>query len=68
MKVRANNWYTYRPALIDTWDPCTTLRPGERVQVRKAPGCPPPNTMGHAHVYDVAGKLRGLVHTASLTR
>ena len=68
MKVRANSWYTYRPALIDQWDACTTLRPGDRVQVRKMPGCPPPNTMGHAHVCDETGKFRGLVHTASLTR
>lgn len=68
MKVRANNWYTYQPALIDQWDPCTTLKTGERVQVRKMHGCPPPNTMGHAHVFDSAGKFRGLVSTHSLVK
>lgn len=66
MQVKTIRWYVYRPALIDQSDACTTLQPGDRVQVRRAPGCPPPNTMGHAHVYDTAGKLRGLVCTASL--
>lgn len=66
MKVMSNRWYVYRPASYDLFDARTSLRPGDRVQVRRAPGCPPPNTMGHAHVYDVAGKLAGLVCTASL--
>ena len=68
MKVRANNWYTYRPALYDVIDPRTTLVSGERVQVRKMRGCPPPNVMNHAHVFDSAGKFRGLVSTYSLAR
>lgn len=68
MKVRANNWYTFRPVAMDIWDAKTTLATGERVQVRKVHGCPPPNTMGHAHVYDTAGKFRGLVCTASLVQ
>lgn len=68
MKVRANSWYTYRPVAMDVWDAKTTLAAGERVQVRNVRGCPPPNIMGHAHVYDTAGKFRGLVCTASLTR
>lgn len=67
-KVRANNWYTFHPVGMDLYDPKTTLASGDIVQVKRAPGCPPPNTMGHCHVYDVAGKFRGLVLTNSLQR
>lgn len=66
MKVRANSWYTYRPCLLDVADGRTALKPGDRVQVRNLPGCPPCNTMRHAHVYDASGQFAGLVCTASL--
>jgi hypothetical protein len=67
-RVRMGARYTYRPALIDLIDPKTTLAPGDIVRVVRLRGCPPPNTMGHCHVYDAAGKLRGLVLTNSLQR
>ena len=68
MKVRANSWYIYRPAGFDVWDALTALKAGDRVQVKNLHGCPPCNTMGHAHVVDVSGKFAGLVSTASLSR
>ena len=67
MRVRTNGWYVYRPAGWDVFDARTSLKAGDRVQVKKLPGCPPPNTMGHAHVY-FDGKFVGLVATASLTK
>lgn len=68
MKVRANSWYTFRRAGWDVFDPKVDLKNGDRVQVKNLPGCPPCNTMGHAHVYDAAGNFRGLVCTASLSK
>ena len=55
MKVRANRLYVYRPALFDVADPCLgaregLLKPGHTVRVVNLPGCPPCNTMAHAHV------------------
>lgn len=68
MKVRVNKWYTFRPVGWDVIDAKNTARiePGQRVQVRNLPGCPPANTMGHAHVFDTAGQFVGMVSTASL--
>lgn len=67
-RVRANSWYYFYPVALDVYDAKTSLRPGARVQVRRLPGCPAPNTMGHAHVYDAAGRFAGLVCTASLRK
>jgi hypothetical protein len=65
MKVRTNSFYLYDPVPMDVWDARTELKQGDRVQVVHLHGCPPPNTMGHAHVYH-NGKFAGLVSTASL--
>lgn len=67
-RVRTNSWYFFHPVALDVYDAKTSLSPGERVQVRNVRGCPPANTMGHAHVYDTAGQFRGLVCTASLRK
>ena len=65
MKVKTNQFYEYQPVPMDYLDPKTNLNPGDIVQVKKLPGCPPPNTMGHAHVY-FKGRFAGLVHVNSL--
>ena len=65
MKVKANSYYKYNPVGLDRWDSRTNLESGDIVQVKKIPGCPPPNTMGHCHVY-FDGKFAGLVLTNSL--
>ena len=67
MKVKANGFYKYEPVMLDRYDARTDLSPGDVVQVKKLPGCPPPNTMGHAHVY-FEGKFAGLVHVNSLVK
>ncbi len=65
MRVRANQKYIFYPNMIDRIHACTSLVPGSIVTVVRMPGCPPPNTMQHAHVeYD--GRFAGLVHTNSL--
>lgn len=67
MKVRSGSVYVYRPAGCDIWDPKTALQAGDRVRVKSLPGCPPANTMGHAHVvHPATDKFIGLVLTASL--
>ena len=66
MKVKANSYYKYNPVGLDLWDSRTNLKPGDVVQVKKLrDGSPPPNTMGHCHVY-FDGKFAGLVLTNSL--
>ena len=65
MKVKANGYYKYNPVMWDVFFSKTNLNPGAIVQVKKLPGCPPPNTMGHAHVY-FEGEFAGLVHVNSL--
>lgn len=72
-RVRAGATYTFRPAFWDQIDPphgvkTGILRPGDKVRVVKLPGCPPPNTMGHAHIQTLAGDFAGLVDTYSLVR
>jgi len=47
------------------FDARTSLKAGDVVRVVNIPGCPPCNTMGHAHVYR-EGQFAGLVATASL--
>lgn len=69
MKVRLNSVYTFRRAGWDLCDPKVAIADGTKVRVTKPYGCPPPNTMGHAHVADAAtGEFLGLVSTASLVR
>ena len=67
MKVRTNGFYKFNPVMWDVLDSKTNLNPGDIVQVKNLPGCPPPNTMGHAHVY-FEGKFAGLVHVNSLEK
>ena len=66
MKVKDNGTYRYQPCLWDIVDPTTPLTENALVQVVKLEGCPPPNTMGHAHVADADGRVLGLVSTSSL--
>jgi hypothetical protein len=66
VKVKANKFYVYIPCLLDQVDGRTDLKSGDVVQVRNLDGCPPCNTMRHAHVFDDAGKFAGLVATSSL--
>ena len=67
MKVKANSFYKYDPVGLDRWDSRTNLESGDIVQVKKIPGCPPPNTMGHCHVY-FDGRFAGLVLCNSLEK
>ena len=70
MKVRTNGIYTYTKenSLWEVTDAKHDLTTGERVRVVKCNGCPPPNTMGHAHVERLDGRFVGLVHTAALSK
>lgn len=70
-RVRTGSRYIYRPCLMDRTDPpygveTGDLLPGQTVQVVRRPGCPPPNTMGMAHIADHRGKFLGLVSLGSL--
>jgi hypothetical protein len=70
MRVRANGVYVFNARGYDVvWPEHYSAENGQRVRVVKLPGCPPPNTMGHAHIVDDAtGGFLGLVCTVSLTR
>jgi len=68
MKVRKGQMVRFSPALLDLIDPKTNLKKGDVVRVCHPYGCPPPNTMGHAHVETLEGKFIGLVQTASLEK
>lgn len=64
--VTEGHEYVYDPVLMDITDPkAPALRKGMRVTVIHPQGCPPPNTMGHAHVA-LNGLFAGLVHCNSL--
>jgi hypothetical protein len=65
MKVQANREYIFYPNLLDRIDGRTQLIPGSIVRVVNLHGCPPANTMQHAHV-EFEGRFVGLVHTNSL--
>jgi len=65
MRVRTNTEYIYYPNAMDRIDRRTSQVPGSIVRVVNLPGCPPANTMGHAHV-TYSGVLAGLLHTNSL--
>lgn len=69
-RVRTNSNYYYDPVGWDRVDPPWgvthgTLEPGDLVKVIRIYGCPPPNTMGHAHI-NKGTEFAGLVHTNSL--
>jgi hypothetical protein len=68
VKVKAGISYVYYPNGLDRVDARTSLVPGDIVKVVNLPGCPPANTMGHAHVYLLGDttKRAGLVSTNSL--
>lgn len=65
MRVQAGRSYIFYPNLLDRIDGRTGLVPGSIVKVVNLPGCPPANTMQHAHV-EYNGQFVGLVHTNSL--
>lgn len=66
-RVITGRLYRYDPVPIDQFDPRVTyVQEDDIVRVVKMPGCPPPNTMGHAHVATPDGKFLGLVHVNSL--
>jgi len=73
-RVRTNSTYIFRPVLIDQTNPphgveVGILHAGDKVQVVRLPGCPPPNTMGHAHISIAeTGEFAGLVATNSLSK
>ena len=65
MRVRNGQSYYYYPTFLDRHDSRTDLKPGDIVTVVNLPGCPPCNTMGHAHV-NLNGKFAGIVCVNSL--
>jgi uncharacterized protein YwlG (UPF0340 family) len=73
-RVRTNSTYIFRPVLIDKTNPpygveVGILKAGDKVKVVRLPGCPPPNTMGHAHIAIAeTGEFAGLVATNSLNK
>lgn len=66
MRVRKGSVYVYDPVLLDVIDGRTNLKKGDKVRVVHCHGCPPPNTMNHAHVETLDGHFIGLVHCNSL--
>jgi hypothetical protein len=70
MRVRANSVYTFRPVMLDVFDPktCGGIKDGDRVRVVNLPGCPKANTMNHCHIETMDGKFGGLVCCNSLTK
>lgn len=70
MKVRTGGVYVYtrEHSLWEMADAKHGTPSGTQVRVVKCNGCPPPNTMGHAHIETMDGTFIGLVHTAALSR
>jgi hypothetical protein len=71
MRVRNKSYYRYVPVGLDRFDPphgvqAGILVPGDTVQVKSLPGCPPANSMGHAHIVTLTGEFAGLVCCNSL--
>lgn len=66
-RVRTGSEYYFNPVAMDRFDPKTDLMKGDRVKVVNLRGCPPANTMGHAHVTK-NGQFAGLVHCNSLSK
>jgi hypothetical protein len=67
-RVRAGSVYVFDPVPLDQSDPrLAHVEPGLYVRVVHLPGCPPANTLGHAHIEAaVSGESLGLVVTNSL--
>jgi len=66
-KVRKGSWYVYEPVGLDIFDSRTIgIKSGDLVKVVHPHGCPPPNTMGMAHIETKDGVFAGLVLTNSL--
>lgn len=70
-RVRNGASYRYAPVGWDKYDPPYGARAGflfhgDTVRVKTPYGCPPANTMGHAHIETLAGEFAGLVCTNSL--
>lgn len=65
-RVRAGIVYEFKPVGLDQFDSKTEAIPGQQVRVIKCPGCPPPNSMGHAHIESLTGEFLGLVCCNSL--
>jgi len=69
MRVRKGGRYVFWAAGMDRFDPAHLgLEDGQEVRVVHPRGCPPPNTMGHCHVEDLAGNFMGLVQCDSLNQ
>jgi hypothetical protein len=67
MKVRKGSVYVFEACLLDVADRrSNTPNNGTLVRVCHPHGCPPPNTMNHAHVETLDGEFIGLVSCASL--
>jgi hypothetical protein len=55
--------------MLDMIEGRTNLTSGTKVRVKNLRGCPPCNTLGHAHVvHPETGQFLGLVCTASLVK
>jgi hypothetical protein len=72
MRVRKNSFYYFYPVMMDKCDPPYgvqrgILKEGDRVKVVHLNGCPPPNTMNHAHIMK-GTQFAGLVATNSLSK
>jgi len=65
-RVKVGRVYWYHPNMLDRCDGRTSLKSGDVVMVKNMTGCPPANTMGHAHVCTLTGEFIGLVHCNSL--
>jgi hypothetical protein len=70
--VNTKRIYVFDPVPMDRFDAPYgvregILKTGDKVRVVALPGCPRPNTMGHAHIKTLDGKFAGLVCTNSLT-
>lgn len=71
-RVRAGLKAYYYPGLWDVADPPFGeregwLHRGDLVEIFRCNGCPPPGTMGMAHIRK-NGRFAGLVMTSSLTK
>lgn len=73
MRVRNGRCYRYMPVGLDRFDPpygvqAGILGPGDLVRVKTPYGCPPVNTMNHAHIETLEGHFAGLVCCNSLQK
>ena len=70
MRVRKGGTYVYtrEHSLWEMTDATHDTPSGTEVRVIHPHGCPPPNTMGHAHVESLDGQFIGLVDTRALRK